>query len=648
MCGLAGIFAKNIDPIAMQNIVREMALAINYRGPDSSGEWVDTDIGLGLAHRRLSIIDLSPEGHQPMLSASGRYVIAFNGEIYNYVNLKKELLRDKNWRGHSDTEVMLAAIEEWGLERALQSFQGMFAFALWDRKEKILHLARDRLGIKPLYYGWNNGAFFFGSELKSFRGYSNFHPEIDRNAVALFTRYNFIPAPYSIYKDIWKLQPGYMVSMSLGDINNPHIIENKSYWCGKVIAENGQSNLHDLTEQQAVNELDGLLREIIGMHMHADVSLGAFLSGGIDSSTVVAIMQQLSSKPVKTFSIGFNEAGFNEANHARKVAGYLKTEHTELYVSSKQALEVIPYLPDLYDEPFADSSQIPTFLVSKLARREVTVSLSGDGGDELFGGYSRYFLALNIWKKIGWLPITIKKMLADALLLLPPTSWNKLFSVAQPFLPNKLKMNMVGDKLHKLADILGVANRSQLYENLVSICHQPERLVLGADRWRLAHHMPVMEKLDFAHMMMCTDMLTYLPDDILVKVDRASMGVSLEARVPLLDHRLVEFAWRLPLHMKIRGSEGKWLLKQVLYQYVPAKLFERPKMGFGVPIGDWLRGPLREWAESLLASERLKREGFYDATIVQQYWQEHLSGKRNWQYIIWSILMFQAWLEKQN
>jgi asparagine synthase (glutamine-hydrolysing) len=649
MCGIAGVFVKkNINQTELQNVLQQMALAIKYRGPDSSGEWLDPDLNFGLAHRRLSILDLSPEGHQPMLSASGRYVIAFNGEVYNYVRLKKQL-PEQQWRGHSDTEVMLAAIEAWGLEKALHSFQGMFAFALWDRKEKILHLARDRVGIKPLYYGWNNSAFLFGSELKCFRTYKNFHAEIDRDALALFVRHNYIPAPYSIYKDVWKLQPGHVISLTFSDVTNPHIIENKSYWSGKGIAESGQRDFHPATEHQLINELDGLLSEVIDMHMHADVPLGAFLSGGIDSSTVVAFMQKLSARPIQTFSIGFHEAEFNEADHAKKIATYLKTDHTELYVSPQQALQVIPHLPMLYDEPFADSSQVPTFLVSQLARRKVTVSLSGDGGDELFGGYNRYFLGDAIWKKIGWLPPLAKKIVEKSVVSLSPDAWDKAFSVLKPILPAKLKFNAFGDKLHKLAGILGAVTPMQLYECLVSIWQQPEAVVLGAERSRATSlsTLSMGGSLDFVHAMMCADMLTYLPDDILVKVDRASMAVSLEARVPFLDHRIIEFAWRLPLQMKIRGGEGKWLLKQVLYQHVPEKFFARPKMGFGVPIGEWLRGPLRDWAESLLASERLAREGFFNVNLVRQCWQEHLSGKRNWQYALWTILMFQAWLENK-
>ena len=667
MCGIAGFrgFAGLAD---VRDTATRMANAIAHRGPDDAGVWVDDAAGLALAHRRLSILDLSPAGNQPMVSASGRYVIAFNGEIYNHLDLRGALekcalsppppvtlalspagrgdreggRREYGWRGHSDTETLLAAITAWGVEETLKQCVGMFAFALWDRETRSLTLARDRLGEKPLYYGWQGDVFLFGSELKALRTHPVFRGEIDRDALTLYMRHNYIPAPYSIYRGIYKLLPGTFLRLGEGERD----ARLHCYWSARGAAEDGQRNLFTGSEAEAQAGLENVLRQAVGGQMVADVPLGAFLSGGVDSSSVVALMQTLSERPAKTFTIGFHEAGYNEAEHARAVARHLGTEHTELYVTSEQAMAVIPKLPSLYDEPFADSSQIPTFLVSELARRHVIVSLSGDGGDELFGGYNRYFWATNIWRRVGWLPPPMRAALAGVLTTLPPSAWNGVFKGLARFLPIGWRYANPGDKLHKLAEILAVRTPEEIYLGLVSHWKRPADVVRGAREPATMLTDPArwVPLPDFAHRMMYLDQMTYLPDDILTKVDRAAMSVSLETRVPLLDHRVVEFAWRLPLSMKIRNGQGKWLLRQVLYKYVPKELIERPKMGFGIPLDVWLRGPLREWAEALLDERRLQEEGFFEAAPIRQKWAEHLAGRRNWAYYLWNVLMFQAWL----
>jgi len=661
MCGLSGFFmpaglAANADGVA-----RRMADAITHRGPDDAGVWIDEAAGIALAHRRLSILDLSPAGHQPMASSSGRYVIAFNGEIYNHLDLRAELAKvgsdetprsqspggaARFWRGHSDTETLLAAFEAWGIEATLKKCVGMFALALWDRETRSLTLARDRLGEKPLYYGWQGEAFLFGSELKALRAHPAFRGEIDRDALALYLRHNYVPAPYSIYRGIAKLPPGSWLTLAadapVGASPAPSF-----YWRARDAAEAGVRS--DLDDASAVNALDALLRHAIGGQMVADVPLGAFLSGGVDSSAVVALMQAQSQRPVQTFTIGFHETGYNEAEHAHAVAAHLGTEHTELYVTAEQAMAVIPRLPSLYDEPFADSSQIPTFLVSELARRHVTVSLSGDGGDELFGGYNRYLWASRIWRSLGWAPRPLRAALAGVLTTLPPAAWNGVFSGLSVFLPQHWRYANPGDKLHKLAGILAVRSPEEIYLALVSHWQQPTSVVIGATEPATVLTDPKQwaDVPDFESRMMYLDQMTYLPGDILTKVDRAAMGVSLETRVPLIDHRVVEFAWQLPLSMKIRDGQTKWLLRQVLYRHVPRELIERPKMGFGIPLDAWLRGPLRDWAEALLDEARLRQEGYFHPGPIRQKWAEHLSGQRNWAYHLWDVLMFQAWLEAE-
>ncbi len=650
MCGLTGFWQpKNFSADAAHVIAEKMAKLLTHRGPDDMGVWVDDAAPLALAHRRLSILDLSPAGHQPMMSLSGRYAIAFNGEIYNHLQLRHELGEKKcapHWRGHSDTETLLAGFEIWGIEATLKKTVGMFALALWDREERVLTLARDRIGEKPLYYGFQNDTFLFGSELKALQAHPDFLAEIDRNVICLYLRHCYIPAPYSIYKGIKKLLPGTYLQLPFNrDFNELRATGPKVYWSLTKVAAQGLATPFVGSDTDAIAALESQLQQSIGLQMLADVPLGAFLSGGVDSSTVVALMQKQSLRPVKTFAIGFDEQGYNEAEYARAVAHHLGTEHTELYVSSSEAMQIIPMLSGMYDEPFADSSQIPTFLVAQMARQHVTVSLSGDAGDELFCGYNRYALA-DIWRHIEKVPFAVRQMAGRAIKAVAPTTWDCFFQQAANFLP--LPNNM-GEKLSKLAPrLVSVDGVNELYYSLVSETAQPEQMVIGAKEpatWLT----DVGLKSSFANPklhMMLMDMMTYLPDDILVKVDRAAMANSLETRVPFLDHRVVEMAWTIPLSLKVRNGKSKWLLRQVLYQYVPKQLIERPKAGFAIPLGDWLRGPLHDWSEDLLNPHRLTKEGYFNADLVNCLWLEHLSGKQNHQHQLWSILMFQAWLKQ--
>ena len=650
MCGFTGYFSGQWPGEQALPRLARMTATLTHRGPDSDGHWLDADAGIALGHRRLAIVDLSPAGAQPMQSPCGRYVIAFNGEIYNHGVLRTEL--DKlgrvgAWRGHSDTETLLAGFEAWGIQATVERAVGMFAFAVWDRQARTLTLGRDRLGEKPLYYGWQgqgaSAVFLFGSELKALRTHPAFAATIDRDALCLYMRHMAVPSPHSIYQGIRKLPPGTLLTVSrqLPDA------QPLAYWSGVAVAERGVAQPFTGTPDQAVNALELLLKDAVRQQMMADVPLGAFLSGGIDSSTVVALMQAQSARPVKTFTIGFNEEGFNEAVHAKAVAAHLGTDHTELYVTPDQAMAVIGRLPDLYDEPFADSSQIPTFLVSQMARQQVTVSLSGDAGDELFCGYNRYSLTASLWSKLSQLPLPLRRAAAWGLTRLSPQAWSRLAAHT----PLARRWAGLGDKVHRGAGVMASRTAGELYLRMVSNWEDPASVVLGGREPAtvLTGDAPALAGLSNVERMMVLDMLTYLPDDILTKVDRAAMGVSLETRVPFLDHRVVEFAWQLPLHYKLRQENGfqttKWALRQVLYRHVPQVLIERPKMGFGVPIDSWLRGPLRDWAEDLLGEQRLRREGYFNPAPIRQKWAEHLSGQRNWQSPLWSVLMFQAWLE---
>lgn len=626
-----------------------MTDTMTRRGPDDGGYWCDGEQGIALGHRRLAIIDLSPAGHQPMQSSSSRFVIVFNGEIYNHLELRAELDAAgaaPTWRGHSDTETLLAAFDAWGIGKTVERAVGMFAFAVWDRALRVLTLGRDRLGEKPLYYGWQGkgrqAVFLFGSELKALRAHPAFEHAVDRDALCLQLRHNCIPAPYSIYRGIAKLPPGCLLSVS-AQRPEPAL---SVYWSGARRIADGVADPFAGTADEAVDQLEALLKQAVRAQMLADVPLGAFLSGGVDSSTVVALMQAQSSRPVKTFSIGFHEDGYNEAEYAKAVARHLGTDHTELYVTAEQARAVIPRLQAMYDEPFSDSSQLPTFLVSQLARQHVTVSLSGDAGDELFCGYNRYQFAARLWNRIDRAPLPLRRLLAKGITGAPVDAWN----AAARVLPRSLRFANTGDKLHKGAEVLACRTLDELYLGLVSHWEDPAALVLGSTEppTLLTGNAPAFPQLDGIGRMMALDLLTYLPDDILVKVDRAAMSVSLETRIPFLDHRVVEFAWRLPQSLKLRDGASKWILRQVLYRHVPPALIERPKMGFGVPVADWLRGPLREWSEELLSESRLRREGFFEPVQLRRKWEEHLSGRRNWQYQLWDVLMFQAWLEEHK
>lgn len=655
MCGISGFITAgaHFSNVEMEQFLTNMSDAIIHRGPDDDGLWSDPEVGVWLGHRRLAIVDLSLAGHQPMQSASGRYMIAFNGEIYNHLSLRQVLEtagQSPSWCGHSDTETLLAGFDVWGVQGTVERAIGMFAFAVWDRQNRTLTLGRDRLGEKPLYYGWqgkgNAAVFLFGSELKALRAHSAFENKISRGALSLQMRHNYIPAPHSIYEGISKLLPGSLLRVSLQE-REPKIW---SYWSGAEVAKFGAANVFLGSCKQAIDELETLLKDAVSKQMVADVPLGAFLSGGVDSSTVVALMQAQSSRPVKTFTIGFNEDGYNEAVHAKAVAKHLGTEHTELHVTADQARSVIPLLASLYDEPFSDSSQIPTFLVSQLAQQHVKVSLSGDAGDELFCGYNRYQMTANVWQKLENVPMPLRKLVARGLTSISPQTWNRLSNTLSGLIPRSAQFANVGDKLHKAAGVLSSHSADALYLGLVSHWHDPSSVVIGGIEppTLLTDNVPDLNGLDDVQRMMALDMLTYLPDDILTKVDRAAMGAMLETRVPFLDHRVVEFAWRLPQSMKLCDGQTKWALRQVLYRHVPRALVERPKMGFGVPIDSWLRGPLRDWAEDLLSEERLKHEGFFNPAPIRKKWAEHLSGQRNWQYHLWDILMFQAWLEKNK
>lgn len=672
MCGITGVFSLGKSRLADQAAVAaRMAMAIQHRGPDDAGAWADEQAGIALGHRRLSIVDLSPAGHQPMHSGSGRYVIAFNGEIYNHQALRAELLKSDAapvWLGHSDTETLLAAFECWGVEATLRRTVGMFAIALWDKSEHVLYLMRDRLGEKPLYYGWagqaGQRAFVFGSEIKSLRAFPGFDNPISREALQQYMRFVYVPAPYSIYQGIYKLEPGCLLSIrsmstTLAPAKPPRPgteYENLTlnrWWSLSDAVEAGSKDLFP-SESEALNTLEARLTEAVKLQSLADVPLGAFLSGGVDSSAIVALMQQQTSQPVRTFTVGFEESAFDESPHARAVAQHLGTLHTELFVSAAEARSVIQHLPTMYDEPFADSSQIPTHLVCRAARQHVTVALSGDAGDELFGGYNRYFWGPRIWNRLSWLPKPLRGALGTVISGASVGAWDTLGGSLNSLLPGTQGIQRLGDKAHKLAARLkGVNSMDELYMSLVSEWQDPADVVLGSSDGVLTQPLGMFDDplprygVDDSQLrMMYRDSMTYLPDDILCKVDRAAMAVSLETRVPFLDHRVAEVAWRMPLSMKIRGNEGKWALRQVLYKYVPRELIERPKAGFGIPVGEWLRGPLREWAEGLLDEGRLRAEGFLDPVPIRQRWDQHLRGTHDYTHSLWAVLMFQAWLEE--
>lgn len=672
MCGLTGFIGRPQNGASAIEVVNEMSNRILHRGPDDSGAWADDEAGIAIGHRRLSILDLSAAGHQPMRSASGRWILAFNGEIYNHLEIRAEL-RDlgatPEWNGHSDTETLLAAFEHWGVQATLLKTVGMFAMAVWDVREQSLHLVRDRFGEKPLYYGWvgegAGRAFVFGSELKALRAFPGFDNPVCRQALAQYLRFMVVPSPRSIHQSVYKLEPGCMLTVSGAPPSSApseplrppatyQTISLDRWWSLKDVVEAGaRSQLTD--EVEAVDELERRLKQAVSLQSLADVPLGAFLSGGVDSSVIVALMQQQASRPVKTFTVGFEESGFDESPYARAVARHLGTDHAELFVTAAEAQRVIPSLPTMYDEPFADSSQIPTHLVCRAAREHVTVALSGDAGDEMFGGYNRYFWDPRIWNWLTKMPFPMRSALGAAITAVPAAGWDMLSRPVNALLPGSQGIAQVGTKAHKLARRLrGVRGMDDLYLSLVSEWQDPAAIVRGENgpirepASLLADPLPDRGVEQNQLYMMYRDSTTYLADDILCKVDRAAMAVSLETRVPFLDHRVAELAWQMPLGMKIRGGKGKWALRQVLNRHVPQELIDRPKVGFGIPLGQWLRGPLRLWAESLLDESRLNAEGYFHAGPIRKNWAEHLAGRSDRSSSLWPILMFQAWLEAQD
>lgn len=661
MCGILGILNDSCDDL--ETITRTLIQVLHHRGPDHSGVWIDQAAGVALGHTRLSILDLSEGGHQPMASHGGRYIISYNGEVYNFSVLRREL-EAKNYvfRGTSDTEIMLAAFEEWGIENSVKKFTGMFAFGLWDKITRTLYLVRDRIGKKPLYYGWNGETFLFASELKAITQFPGFKREINRPAIKSFMQFGYIPAPHSIYQNIYKLMPGCVLTLPLSFLKQPTGFSSlpddqtarvcpQRYWHSADIVSQSLKRHSHFEEQDIIENFEKLLEDAVKIRMIADVPLGAMLSGGIDSSLIVSLMQKNTTQPIKTFTIGFEENEFNEALYARAVAQHLHTDHTEFTVSSKEALDVIPLITNQYDEPFSDSSQIPTYLVCKLARKHVTVCLSGDGGDEFFGGYHRHLIFSKIIRFNQWVPWSLRRLLSSSLRRVSPSRWSQIYAILCQGLHKPAKMGQVGDKIHKMARVIEQKDWQGIYLALVSHWSEIPSVVLGMNsgeedpKAALAQTLRKIEGLDWTQWIMYWDAMTYLPDDIMTKVDRASMAVSLESRAPLLDHRVVEAAWGIPLNLKVSHRQGKVILRKILYKYVPQELIDRPKAGFSIPLHTWLRGPLRDWAEDLLSENRLRQQGFFNSTVIRQKWAQHLSGQKNWQHDLWDVLMFQGWFD---
>ncbi|WP_111709652.1 asparagine synthase (glutamine-hydrolyzing) [Lutibacter citreus] len=645
MCGIVGFLANGT--LNYKSILSSMVTEIKHRGPDSKGIWFNNSCNIGLGHARLSIIDLTENGSQPMHSDSERYTIIFNGEIYNHLAIRKELELNTSisWKGTSDTETLLKAIEIWGLDKTIENCIGMFAFALWDATEENLTLVRDRMGEKPIYYGWVNGNFVFASELKPIQSFPLFNNAINRNALALFLKHCAIPEPYSIYENIFKLEAGFTLTINA----KTKKINKSQYWSIEDLANSNNQPSFKGSSKQAVENLEELLLNAISLQMQADVPLGAFLSGGVDSSVVVALMQKQSDKKVNTFSIGFNQKEYNEAEHAKKVANHIGTDHHEAYITSKEVLDIVPLLPKIYTEPFSEASQIPTYLVSKMAKNKVTVSLSGDGGDELFCGYSRYQLASKSWNSSSKIPYFLRQGMFKGITNLPIGFLELLVKPLKGKVDKNAKEINFVDKILKAAPLLNINNRNEFYQKgFMTHNLNATDWVLGSEASETLFQKNNLKLDSFFAEMMAVDLMTYLPNNNLTKVDRAGMSNSLETRVPLLDHRIVEFAMSLPIEYKLRNGIDKWVLREVLYKYVPKQLIERPKMGFGVPLGEWLRGPLKEWCENLLDEKRLKEEGFFNAQIIRSKWKEHLSRKRNWEVQLWDVIVFQDWLDNQK
>ena len=647
MCGINGFYSKTSS--TFDNAIVRMNLAISHRGPDNNDFWIDKKSGIILGHQRLSIIELSSAGNQPMKSSSDRFVLTYNGEIYNHLQIRTKLQNsDKNirWKGASDTETLLAAIEIWGIKITLQEIEGMFAFALWDKKERSLTLVRDRIGEKPLYYGFQNKqgnqVFMFSSELKALKAHPIFEGEIDKNVINLQLRHSCIPAPYSIYKNIYKLLPGNYLKLKDSDLKKGLIPASRNYWSLKEIAVNGNAKPIKLSETDIQDDLESNLKNSIKKQIISDVPIGAFLSGGIDSSVVVALMQSQSNYPVKTFTIGFEDDNYSEAKYAKKISKHIGTDHTELYVSPKKALDIIPKLPLIYDEPFSDSSQIPTFLVSELAKKQVKVALSGDGGDELFCGYNRHLMSNKFENIINYMPLDLRKIISFLLKTISSKNWTKFSKI----LPGFNRHVNLGDKIYKVANVISANSSHEIYHRLCSHWQNPSEIVKNSEEPKtlLSELKNNLKELNSQQQMMVMDFLTYLPDDILVKIDRAAMSSSLETRTPFLDHKLIEYVWKIPHQLKFRNNKGKWILRKILNKYIPKNLTERPKMGFAIPIDSWLRGELKDWAENLLNEKKLEQQGYFNSKLIRKKWIEHLSGKKNWQSDLWDVLMFQAWL----
>ena len=635
MCGLIGFIGRT-NHSSIKKLGLDMVSTIKHRGPDSFGVWCDDEANICLAHQRLAIQDLSISGQQPMVSNSGQFIIVFNGEIYNHFNLRKHIEKECkqiSWKGNSDTETLLFCIEKWGLENTLQLCEGQFAFAIWDREKKVLSLARDRFGEKPMYYGWQNNIFLFGSDLRALKIHPAFVGNINRQALNEYISCGFVPNEMSIYENIFKLAPGCIGNLEYR--GRPTNIRIKQYWSLENTIERNRKKQSQLDELETVNKIEKLLHSSIKQQLISDVSVGAFLSGGIDSTTIVAMMNDISRERINTFTIGFHESDFDEANHARALSSELQTNHTELYVSSKDALNVIPDIPNIYSEPFADASQIPTYLISKLAKSKITVALSGDGGDELFGGYNRHIYAAQWWSIINSIPFSIRKNIGSLLDNVPIKY------------PEFIKPGSA-DMISKISGALKVEKTEDLYNYFIRQTNGNDKIVINCNVLKDQNNLMQKNYLSTAEKLMASDMQRYLPDGVLCKVDRASMACSLETRAPFLDLKLFEFAWQIPLSMKIKKNKGKWVLRQLLSKYVDPSFFDRPKKGFSVPIGNWLRGPLHDWAADLLNPSRLSQEGYLNSLTVDKIWREHTNGNKNSQNCLWNILMFQAWLEKEK